>query len=51
MKNYTKDKEDSIKIRLSLELKQRYVNYCKMSGIKMSEKIRELLENELKNGR
>jgi len=51
MKIYTKDKTSYIRLRLNIDLKKRYLEFCKTNSYKMSEKIRELLENDMKNGR
>jgi hypothetical protein len=49
MEKYLKDKTTELKIRISPELKNQYQKYCKDKRYSLSEKIRVLLENDMKN--
>ena len=51
MKKYLKDKNEIIRIRIGDSFKKQYYEYCKINGYKISERIRILLENDLKNGK
>ena len=51
MKKYIKDKIDNIKFRIDLNTKNNFYKYCRNNGYSVSERIRVLLENDMKNGR
>jgi hypothetical protein len=43
------NKQDELKIRLTIELKKQYKSYCKKNKLDMSKHIREFIEKEIKN--
>jgi hypothetical protein len=51
MEKYSKDKIESFKFRLNIDLKKRYIEFCKNNGFIISKRIRILLENDMKNGK
>lgn len=51
MEKYLKDKNETIKIRLNVDFKKKYLEHCKVFGQSLSKRIRVLLENDMKNGR
>lgn len=42
-------KEDSIRIRLNYDLKEKYQKYCDDNGYSLSKRIRMFLEKDLNN--
>jgi antitoxin component of RelBE/YafQ-DinJ toxin-antitoxin module len=51
MGKYNKDKNDNIKFRIDLNIKNDFYIFCKKNGYSVSERIRILLENDMKNGK
>jgi len=51
MKKYTKDKIDNIKFRLDINVKGKFYEFCEINGYSVSERIRILIENDMKNGK
>lgn len=51
MNKYLKDKNEEIKIRISTDLKRKFLEFCKISSIKPSERIRDLINNDINNGK
>lgn len=51
MKKYNKDKNSNIKFRIDLNIKNNYYAFCKNNGYSVSERIRILIENDMKNGK
>lgn len=45
-----KTKEKTFLIRLEEDLHKQYKELCKLKGYNMSQRIRNFIENELKNG-
>ena len=43
------EKNEYIHIRISKELKDKYINYCNDNGYLLSKKIRMFIESEIKN--
>lgn len=51
MNKYTKDKKETIKIRLSSELRKKYFDFCIKNNFSLSERIRMLIENDINDGK
>lgn len=49
MKKYLKDKNVILKIRINDKIKNKFINYCEKNNISISEKIRLLISEEMKN--
>jgi len=47
---YTKDKVETLAVRLDAVLKSDYLKFCKDNGYSLSKRIRVLLKNDMKNG-
>lgn len=50
MRTQTENKKDYIHIRITKELKDKYIKYCDENGFSLSKKIRNFIEVEL-NGK
>ena len=50
MRTQKEIKDEYIHIRISKEIKSKYIKYCKDNGFSISKKIRIFIENEI-NGR
>lgn len=51
MSKYSKNKKENIKFRIDLNIKNKFYDFCKINGYMVSERIRTLLENDMKNGK
>lgn len=47
MRTQNKNKEEYIHIRISKDLKDKYIKYCNDNGFLLSKKIRNFIEKEL----
>jgi len=47
MRTQKENKEEYIHIRISKEIKDKYIKYCEENNFSISKKIRKFIENEL----
>ena len=47
---YSKDKTSLIRFRINVNIKNEFENFCKNNNYLMSERMRLLIERDIKNG-